>query len=104
MLIRPQDREKIIALAQQTLHQPLKLWAYGSRVTGEAHDTSDLDLVLVSKDGKKVDMSEFIAFKEALQDSTIPILIQLLDYNRIPESFHKNILENYEEMTRVCYE
>ena len=104
MLIRPQDKEQIISLAKQTLNQPLKLWAYGSRVNGEAHDTSDLDLVLISKDGEKVAISEYINFKEALRDSNIPILIQILDWQRIPESFHKNILANYEEMTRVCYE
>ncbi len=104
MIIRPQDKQEIISIAKKTLNQPLKLWAYGSRVNGEAHDGSDLDLVLITKDGEKVDISEYMDFKEALQDSNIPILIQILDWNRIPESFHENILANYEEMVRVCYE
>jgi len=100
MIIRPQDKQKIIYLAKQTLTQPLKLWAYGSRVNGEAHDGSDLDLVLISKDGEKVDINEYIDFKDALQNSNIPILIQILDWNRIPESFHQNILNNYEEILK----
>lgn len=101
MLIREKDKKQIIYLAQKTLKQPSKVWAYGSRVSGEAHDMSDLDLVMVSKDGEKVDIGEFLNFKEALQNSNIPILIQVLDWNRIPESFHENILANYEEIADV---
>ena len=101
MLLREKDRELIVSLAQKTLKHPSSVWAYGSRVSGEAHDASDLDLVIVSKDGQKVDIVEFINFKEALQDSNIPILTQVLDWNRIPESFHKNILGNYEEIFDV---
>jgi len=101
MLIREKDRECIVSLAQKTLKHPSRLWAYGSRVSGEAHETSDLDLVIVSNDGKKIDIDEFLTFKEELQNSNIPILIQVLDWNRIPESFHANILANYEEMIDV---
>ena len=101
MLIREKDRELIVSLAQKTLNHPSRVWAYGSCVSGEAHDTSDLDLVIVSNDGKKVDIGEFINFKEALQNSNIPILMQVLDWNRIPESFHANILANYEEMVDI---
>ncbi|HIO95837.1 MAG TPA: nucleotidyltransferase domain-containing protein [Campylobacterales bacterium] len=79
----------------------LKLWAYGSRVNGEAHDTSDLDLVIISKDGQKVDINELISFKEHLQDSNIPILTQVIDWNRVPKNFHENILANYEEIVRI---
>jgi len=104
MLIREQDKQEIISLALTTLKQPCKLWAYGSRVSGEAHDTSDLDMVLISKDGTKIDRSDFVDFTQALQNSNIPILTQVLDWQRIPESFHQNILGNYEEMVRVCYE
>ena len=104
MIIRQKDNDTIVSIAKQTLHTPCKLLAYGSRVNGEAHDMSDLDMVLVSKDGKKIDISEFVNFKENLQDSSIPILMQISDWNRIPESFHKNILANCEEMVRIGYE
>ena len=104
MLIREQDKQEIITLALKTLKHPCKIWAYGSRVSGEAHDTSDLDMVLISKDGSKIDKSDFIDFTQALQNSNIPILTQVLDWQRIPESFHQNILNNHEEMLRVCYE
>ena len=96
MKLREQDRVKIEDIAKKTLHTPLEIWAYGSRVNGDAHDTSDLDLVIVTKSKEKLDIEEFMDFKDALQKSNIPILIQVMDWNRIPKSFQKNILANYE--------
>ncbi|MBN2825227.1 MAG: nucleotidyltransferase domain-containing protein [Campylobacterales bacterium] len=96
MILRTKDRDSIIKIAQQSLQTPLEIWAFGSRVNGDAHDTSDLDLVIKSKSGKKLNIHEFVGFKEALRDSNIPILIDLLDWYRIPQSFHQNILNNYE--------
>lgn len=96
MKLREQDKIRIENIAKQTLRTPLEIWAYGSRVNGDAHDTSDLDLVILTKSKKKLDIDEFMSFKTALQKSNIPILVQVVDWNRIPESFHKNILSNYE--------
>ncbi len=98
MLLRDKDREAIISISKETFKIPITIWAYGSRVNGSAHDMSDLDLVLISKDASKINISEYVNFKESLVDSNIPILIQVLDWNRIPEYFHKNILSNYEEL------
>ena len=38
---------------------------------------------------------ELTDFELAVAESNIPIL-QIFDWARIPESFHKNILNNYE--------
>jgi len=43
-----------------------------------------------------IDLCELGMFKELLQESTIPILVKVLDWNRIPESFRENILKGYE--------
>ncbi len=96
MLLRDKDRKLILNITQKIFKTPIKLWAYGSRVNGEAHDMSDLDLVVISLDNQKIDIDELISFKEALRDSNIPMLTQVMDWNRIPKSFHQNILENYE--------
>ncbi len=101
MLLREEDRVRIDAIARETLKTPLEIWAYGSRVNGDAHDMSDLDLVIVTESKKRVDIDEFMGFKDALQKSNIPILIQVLDFNRIPDSFHENILDNYEVLLKV---
>ena len=74
----------------------VEIWAYGSRVDGTAHETSDLDLVLRSKDLKPIPTMELTDFELAVAESNIPILVQIFDWARIPESFHKNILNNYE--------
>jgi len=96
MLLREKDKNTIVDIADSIFKSPLEIWAYGSRVNGDAHDTSDLDMVLVSKDGDKIAIDEFLSFKDRLKKSNIPILTQVLDYSRIPESFHENILLKYE--------
>ena len=101
MILREKDKIQLINIATQTIKTPSQIWAFGSRVNGDAHDTSDLDLVIISNNNQKLDIDEFINFKEAIRDSTIPILIQVLDWNRIPKSFHQNILEDYEILIRI---
>jgi predicted nucleotidyltransferase len=101
MLIREKDKQMIIDLAKKTLNQPLEVWAYGSRVTGKAHETSDLDMVLVTNEEQELKLTDLLQFKKALENSNIPILTQVLDWNRIPKSFHQNILNNYEVMVRI---
>lgn len=52
MILREKDKQLIVDLVKENISQPVKLWAFGSRVNGDAHDTSDLDLVLISEDKK----------------------------------------------------
>lgn len=100
MLLRTKDRDLIIDLVKKNIHQESELWAFGSRVNGDAHDTSDLDLVLVSKDNSAIDINDFMTLKAMIQKSNIPILVQILDWNRIPKSFHENILKDYRVLQR----
>ena len=103
MLIREKDKLKIIGLASQNVKTSSEIWAFGSRVNGDAHDTSDLDLVIVSAKNEKLERGEFIDFQDSLRESNIPIIVQVMDWDKIPDSFHKNILENYEVMARLDY-
>ncbi len=96
MKLRAQDRQRILEIAARTLTQPVAIWAYGSRVDGSAHDCSDLDLVIRTPELTPLAPGELLRFREALEESTIPILIQVLDWARIPDAFHRNILRNYE--------
>lgn len=79
-----------------TLNIDAEVWAYGSRVNGEAHDGSDLDLVIVPPDRKKIPIDVLVNLKEQIRDSNIPIIVELFDWARLPESFHKNIIASYE--------
>lgn len=96
IVLREKDRDTLIRLAEEIFSQPIEIWAYGSRVDGTAHETSDLDLVIRGPGLKPVDLSEFAEFKDKIQDSQIPILVQVFDWARLPESFHQNILKKYE--------
>jgi uncharacterized protein len=73
-------------------HLPgVEVLAYGSRVQGTAHDGSDLDLVLRNPDGTALPSMTLEDFREALSESDLPILVDVLDWARIPESFRKEI-------------
>lgn len=69
------------------------VWAYGSRIKNKAHSGSDLDLVLISKDN---DVSQkIILLREAFSESNLPILIDILDWNTIPETFKDEIKQQH---------
>ena len=77
-----------------------EVWAYGSRVTGQSHDGSDLDLVLRSLTLEPL-ADGYLDLTEALEQSSIPILVQVHDWARLPESFHREIEREYVVVQRV---
>lgn len=86
----PRHRRMVEGLARQ--HLPgIEVWAYGSRVNGESHDASDLDLVLRGPGLAEIPTSQFVRFREALTDSTLPFLVDVHDWARLPEPFQRQI-------------
>jgi predicted nucleotidyltransferase len=72
-----------------------EVWAYGSRVTGNCHEASDLDLVLIHPETPESSYCEnLIELKEALQESNLPISVDVMDWARIPAEFHAQINRN----------
>ena len=72
-------------------HVPgVEVWAYGSRVNGESHDGSDLDLALRGPALEPLD-GGYYDLVEAIEKSSIPILVQTHDWAMLPESFHREI-------------
>lgn len=90
MLLKSKYKQMLLDLFSE-LTIPVEIWAYGSRVKGTAHDGSDLDLVIIGKDGKMIPTDILVELKEKISESNIPILVELFDWARLPESFHKNI-------------
>ena len=90
----PRHRAKLDALLQEHLPD-VEVWAYGSRVTGESHDGSDLDLVLRGPHCEEIDIGRLGDFNEAVESSTIPFIVEARDWARLPESFHDSILPEY---------
>ena len=84
--LKPEYRmlvEKILAA-----HLPGKtVWVYGSRIKGKSHEGSDLDLLIKSF----VTPDELGNVRQALSDSNLPILVDIVDWDSIPDSFKKEI-------------
>ena len=95
MVLREKDRETLLRIFSE-IEMPIEVWAYGSRVNGSAHEGSDLDLVLRTKDLKALDPILFNEISSKIRDSNIPILVELRDWAILPESFHKRIEAQYE--------
>lgn len=68
--------------------------AFGSRVTGRAKPYSDLDLALVGP--ARLDSAKLAALREALDESTLPIRVDVLDWRSIAPHFQKIIAARYE--------
>ena len=69
-----------------------EIWAYGSRLGGDFHNGSDLDLVIKSFNSNEPKLFEL---KELLRESNIPFLIDINEFNFLPESFQNEILKKY---------
>lgn len=95
MLLRDKDKETLLKLFS-LVDMPIEVWAYGSRVNGTAHEGSDLDLVIRSGGQQKLPIKVFMDIKDKIQHSNIPIIVELFDWERLPEAFHKNIESKHE--------
>ena len=95
MLLRQKDKLTLTQIFS-SVDVPIEVWAYGSRVNGTAHEGSDLDLVVRSKDLQKLPIAIFMQLKEKLTESNIPIVVELFDWARLPVNFHRNIKANHE--------
>lgn len=72
-----------------------EVWAYGSRVSGDAHEGSDLDLVLRNPANLSADVEGRAELQEALQQSSLPMLVETHAWAGLPEGFHCNIEREY---------
>lgn len=101
LFLRDKDKQGLQQLLARYL-PTVTVWAYGSRVNGDAHEASDLDIVLRSSDLSPIPAQELNAFLEAVRESNIPILIDARDWARLPASFHEVILRNYVELEKLA--
>ena len=92
--LAPQHLAQLQALLAQHLPDA-EVWAYGSRVSGGALEGSDLDLVLRNPQDPEQEVDGCFAFKEALQNSNLPMLVEIHQWPRLPASFHDQIERAY---------
>ncbi|WP_043317316.1 nucleotidyltransferase domain-containing protein [Microbulbifer sp. HZ11] len=86
----PRYAEGVLGILDEQVPEA-EVWAFGSRVVGGAHEGSDLDLVLRNPGDLSAPLSGLGALKEALSQSTIPILVEVHDWALLPEAFHEEI-------------
>ena len=87
-----------LALLRELLQQHLphaEVWVYGSRVNGNGHEASDLDLVVRQPLDLKQETPQLGEMREAFIESNLPIRVEVVDWARVPASFHREIEQAY---------
>ena len=85
-------------MLRQILQQHLphaEVWAYGSRVNGDGHEASDLDLVVRQPADLKQETRQLEEMREALVESDLPIRVDVVDWGLISATFHREIERAY---------
>ncbi len=94
--IPPDQKSLLLHLLQQFL-PGVTVWAFGSRVRGSAHETSDFNLVLFSNAEQK---QQVLDLDDALKESTLPFTVDLLIWGNITDRFKVNIQQQAVVLTR----
>lgn len=87
-----------LALLRRILAHTLpnaEIWAFGSRVNGGHHETSDIDLVARNTTDPETPVSGLASARDALIESDLPMRVQLFDWSTMPKSFRSEILRRY---------
>lgn len=92
LFLKPEHRKMLINIFENYCPKA-EIWAYGSRLNGDAHSGSDLDLVV--KDFNS-DNAYLFELKEFLSESDIPFMVDIHEYKSLPDSFQKEIEKDYE--------
>lgn len=72
-----------------------EVWAYGSRVNGNCHTASDLDLVVRQEGALEKPSKDIALLKEAFRNSELPILVDVMDWAYLPETYRNEIKKRY---------
>ena len=97
IILPPEQLDLVLSLTQT--HLPgVEVWAYGSRVRGNPRRYSDLDLVAFTAPGQSAQADDL---REAFEESDLPIRVDLFLWEEIPDSFHRQIEQEYAVLQRA---
>ena len=82
-----EHRATVLALLEEHL-SGTTVWAHGSRVTWNARETSDLDLVVFATPEQTDQVG---SLREALEESNLPFRVDLLVWDDLPTEFRERI-------------
>jgi predicted nucleotidyltransferase len=92
--ISQEHRSLLLGLLRE--HLPgTRVWAYGSRVNGSGRPASDLDLVAFTTRDQGSRVSNL---REALEESSLPFVVDLHVWSEMPDSFRRIIRERFAEL------
>lgn len=92
--LRPKHLSMLRSLLERHLPQA-ECWAFGSRVRGDGHEASDLDLVVRNPEALLDPTPGVAALREALVESNLPIRVDLLDWALLKPHFWREIEQGY---------
>lgn len=91
--ITEKEREIISQILQQIVPE-YEIWAFGSRVKGNAKPFSDLDLAIISD--KPLSLQTHAELVEAFSESDLNWKVDIVDWATTSERFKAIIREQYE--------
>lgn len=92
--LKPRDATTLKAIFQ-TYAPFAQVWAYGSRVTGQGHETSDLDLVIRNAGALETPLASLAALRNAIEASSLPFLVDLHDWALLPTGHRQQIADHH---------
>jgi type I restriction enzyme S subunit len=87
--INPEEWAIVRDILQKNVPQ-CEVWAFGSRVTGNASEFSDLDLAIITDTPLSLDVSASLS--NDFSESDLPWKVDVVDWATTSESF-RNIIE-----------
>jgi DNA polymerase sigma len=72
-----------------------EVWAFGSRAEHIGHESSDLDLVLRDRTDPHRPQQNMSSLAAAFGESELPVLIDVLDWARLPEGMRRQIQDHH---------
>ncbi len=69
-----------------------EIWAYGSRINGDAHAGSDLDLAIINFGEPNKNINRL---RQIINDSNVPFLVDLVEFKSLPITFQNEIKKNF---------
>ena len=89
--------EEWVKILEQELFNPLRkfrvrTWVFGSRARGNYREFSDLDVLIEPHQALPAGLLSKI--REALEESSLPIKVDIVEWENVAESYKKSILQD----------
>ncbi|MCB0367774.1 MAG: nucleotidyltransferase domain-containing protein [Bdellovibrionales bacterium] len=68
-----------------------QVWVFGSRARGDHVRFSDLDILFAAEDGESFTLGEIGSIKEALEESDLPVRVDLVDDRVLAKDYREGV-------------